>query len=212
MKQLTEPIMVFVWLVSLIGVQGCAANKPLVKDNLDPISSLTVVRHITPRIDETAIGRALVGYALLGPLGMIIAADMVKIKPPIDFGEFVVRRFVERVSKEIPHWPRMTVKDQHIADDYVLESGTMLQFTVSRLSVHSFHGFLSGVTATMETSDGNVLWQKSFDYSSTRFDRVRTIDEFKADNAKLLREEMVFATEKTVSELIDHLKGKGENL
>ena len=79
------------------------------------------------------------------------------------------------------------------------------------LSVHSFHGFLSGVTATMETSDGNVLWQKSFDYSSTRFDRVRTIDEFKADNAKLLREEMVFATEKTVSELIDHLRGKGEN-
>jgi hypothetical protein len=163
---------------------------------------------------EQHMGRALGAYALLGPLGLIAyAATMGEIKPPIDFGELVVKRFVERVSKEISRWPRMTVKDQPIADDYFIESGTLLEFKVSGdpYTLNSFNGFVSSVTATMKTADGDVLWQKSFEYRSQYNDRMRTIDEFKADNAKLLREEMVFATEKTVSELINHLRGKSEN-
>ena len=213
MKTITARIMVLVFIGSLV-FQGCALNKPLLHDDLRKISSLKVVRHQTPEISDMPAS-VLLGFLVLGSAGVgfaaAIAMEATKREPSIDLGELVMTKFVERVSTEIPHWPTMTVQEQPIGDDYTLESGTLLEFEVNGIVLHFLQGFVSDVSATMKDSESDVLWQRSFWYRSRDFDRQRTIDEFKADNAKLLREEMVFAAEKTVSELIDHLRGKSEN-
>ena len=210
MKTITARIMVFVCLGSLV-FQGCAMNKPFVHDDLRVISSLKVVRHQTPEISDLGAS-VFLGFLLLGSPGLAIAAVMeeeaTKREPPIDFGELVMTKFVERVSREIPHWPTMTVQEQPIGDDYTFKSGTLLEFEVTQLTLHFLQGFMASVNATMKNSEGDVLWQKSFWYKSRDFDRQRSIDEFKGDNSKLLNEEMKFAADKTVSDFIEHFKGE----
>lgn len=71
-------------------------------------------------------------------------------------------------------------------------------------------GFLSHVVATMKDSEGSVLWKKNFLYSSKKFDRKRSIDEYKADDFKLLKEEIEFAAEKTTTDFIEHFKREGK--
>jgi len=68
------------------------------------------------------------------------------------------------------------------------------------------NGFLSKTMVTMKDSQGEVLWQKSFTYVSKDFERDKGIDEFEADDGKLLREEIEFAADKTAADFIQHLK------
>ncbi len=206
MKTITARITVFVCLGSLV-FQGCAMNTPFVHDDLRVISSLKVVRHQPPDIYEIG-GRLLVAYLLAGPIAVLVAAELTKEEARLDFGEFVMTKFVERVSKEIPNWPPMTVEEQPIGGDYTFTSGTLLEFEVTDLTLHWITGFEARVNATMKNSEDDVLWRKSFGYRSRDFDRQRSIDEFKADNAKLLKEEMKFAADKTVSDFIEHFKGE----
>jgi hypothetical protein len=54
----------------------------------------------------------------------------------------------------------------------------------------------------MTRADGEVIWSKGFQYYSRQADRMRNVDEFKADNNKLLNEEMHFAAERTADAFI----------
>lgn len=201
-------IMIFVLLTSTVFLQGCAMDKPFVKKDMTSISPLlNVVRYETPRMTEETLGRVLTGAILFGGIGAAVAASMVEAKKPIDFGELIMKKFIERGSKEIPNWPLLTIEEQPVAEEYSFQSGNLLEFKVSELRLHSIQGLITSSTATMKKYDGNVLWQKSFRYRSKKYDRGRSIDEFKADNSKLLKEEMDFAAEKTISDFIEHFKG-----
>ena len=73
------------------------------------------------------------------------------------------------------------------------------------------NGFYSDTIVSMKDSAGNTLWKKNFTYISGNFKRSRSVDEFLANHEQLLREEIVFASEKTVSDFIEHFKkGKTE--
>ena len=60
-------------------------------------------------------------------------------------------------------------------------------------------------TAKLQDTDKNIVWQKKFDYQSKKYNHC--ISNLEADNGQRLREEWGFATEKTVSDFINHLKG-----
>jgi len=98
-----------------------------------------------------------------------------------------------------------------IAGDYSHKSGTILVFKVESLAIHANqdYGFISMVMVTMKDSENNTLWEKGFIYTSKAFGRAKSQDEYKADNFKLLNEEMEFAAEKTVADFIEHFKQGG---
>ncbi|MFH1349034.1 MAG: hypothetical protein ABIH58_05375, partial [Patescibacteria group bacterium] len=150
----------------------------------------------------------LVGAILFGGLGAGVASSMVEAKQPIDIGELVMRKFVDRTPQEIPNWPAMNVEEQPSREEYST-SGTLLEFRVTLFDLNDVNGLTSNIITTMKDSEGNVLWKKGFLYYSRKFERKRSIDEFQAENGKLLKEEMEFAADKTVSDFIEHFKKGG---
>jgi hypothetical protein len=217
MKKITSWV-VFVLVISLIFLQGCAADKSLLKKDLTTLSPLKVVYHETPSIRRSALGGTMFTVAT-GGLGAVAIGDAVgesdekeAQEKRYDFGYIVMKGFVERASKEISNWPLMNVIDKPVSDDYADQS-PLLEFKVNRLmygyrgaSVAS--GFQSETVVIMKDSRSDILWQKSFKYSPDEFNRKRTLVELEADNYKLLKEEIEFAAENTVSEFIEYFKGR----
>ncbi len=68
------------------------------------------------------------------------------------------------------------------------------------------NGFLSITTVKMVDNTGEVLWEKEFTYKSEEFGRGQKLEEFDAENGKLLKEEIEYAAEKTVSAFFQHFK------
>ncbi|MDP2278569.1 MAG: hypothetical protein Q8K51_10145 [Nitrospirota bacterium] len=220
MKKITVWLMIFVFIVSTSFLHGCATtpSTPFVKKDISTISPLKVVRYETPEIKVYTLGRVLLGATIGAVLfagvgagfGVVLAGGKLEKETPIpDFGQLVMSKFIERVSKGIPNWPAMIIEEQPIKEEYSYKSGTILEFKVNQLTLEFGVGFSSIAVATMKDLEGNVLWEKGFFYSSKKFDRKRSIDEYKADDFKLLKEEIEFAADKTVSDFIEHFK-KGE--
>jgi hypothetical protein len=131
-----------------------------------------------------------------------------------DFGYLVMDKFLERMDQETSTLPVLTFKPEPVGEDYA-ESCTLIEIKVKRLAYGYLdfvrgggNGFLSKTAITMKDSQGDVLWQRSFTYLSKDFKRAKDLDVFEADEGKLLKEEMEFAAEKTVSDFINHLNGK----
>lgn len=210
---------VLVWVASTIFLQGCsvAVNKPLALKDMQTITPLKVVRHETPEVRIVSTGRTILGVALgavlLGGVGAGIGIAMMQEKVGLedndhDFGLLVEKRFVDQAVKEIPNWPTMDVQERPLTNDYA-EKSAVLEFKVNRIAIGNLGGDgLTSVTiATMKDSNGEVIWEKSFRYSSNDFARGgRSSDDFLADDKKLLKEEMEFAADKTVFDFIAHFK------
>lgn len=219
MKKITVWLMIFVFMISSNLLQGCATTStPFTKKDTSTISPLKVAQYETPQIDDTTLGRYIIG-ATLGAvllagvgagLGAVLAEHKMDKETPVpDFGNLVMTKFVERASKDIPNWPTMTFEKQPIGEDYSYKSGALLVFKVNVLEIHPTQGFMTNVVVSMKDSEKNVLWEKGFFYVSKKIGREKSQDEYKADDFKLLKEEMEFAAEKTVADFIEHFK-KGE--
>ncbi len=214
MRRMISWALISFWTFSSVFLHGCAATTPFTQKDMSAISPLKVARYETPQINEMTFGRMLLGatvgavlFAGVGAgLGYGLAMGSVDKQAPIpDLGKLVMDKFVERASKEIPNWPTTTFEEQPIGEDYSYKSGTLLTFRASGL-LDFGAGLLTQVYATMTDSKGNVLWKKAFLYKSSDFDRKKSIDEYEADNFKLLKEELEFAADKTVSDFIEHFK------
>ena len=123
-----------------------------------------------------------------------------------DFGELVTRKFVARARAEIPNWPELTTRDEPVEGPYAHASGTLLKFKVNEIGLSSYpadKGFVASVTVKMALRD-KVLWRRTFAYESKKYGRERALEEFEADGGKLLRAEMEFAAETTVTDFITH--------
>lgn len=214
MRRMISWVLIAFWTVSSIVLHGCATTTPFTQKDMSAISPLKVARYETPQIKEMTRGRfilsTIVGVALLGGvaagLGYNLAMGSVDGEAIPDLGKLVMDKFVERASKEIPDWPIMTLEERPIPADYSYKSGTLLTFNVAEWILDFGEGFASLVEVTMTDLHGNVLWKKPFAYSSRLWDRKKSIDEYEADNFKLLKEEIGFDAEKTVSDFIEHFK------
>jgi len=214
------------WLALLfcfIFIQNCATNKLFLVQDLASISNLEAVRLETPNIEVQGLGRMLTsavgGFVLMGGLGSAIMVDANTNKMKVeemDFGELVMKQFINKVNIEFPNWPSTTIKEQPVPENYIGTS-TLLEFKVDRLflgwlgTVNGGNGFLSTTIVTMKDINGKVLWKKTCKYNSGMFKRNKKIDEFLAKNGELLKEEITFAVKVTVSDLIENLKGGKEN-
>lgn len=178
---------------------------------------------ILSRLDITGVSALVVGlpYAATGKY---------HVKGPFsDFGKLVTDKFVARANAEIPNWPATTVREKPIkklpthlpprerqkqlkklrqieTKATSISSGTLLVFHVS-LWIHHEQGFVSVILANLKDSKGNIFWQQKFTYMSKNFGRKVSIDKYESDNYRLLKEEIEFAADKTVSIFIEHFKG-----
>ncbi|MEK6616523.1 MAG: hypothetical protein AABZ32_10510 [Bacteroidota bacterium] len=195
MKKITVWLMIFVFMISSNLLQGCAttSNTPFTKKDTSTISPLKVAQYETPQIDDTTLGRAIIG-ATLGAvllagvgagLGVVLAAHKMDKETPVpDFGNLVMTKFVEHAGKNIPNWPTMTFEKQPIGKDYSYKSGAILVFKVNVLAIHPNQGFVSNVVVSMEDSEKNVLWKKGFIYTSKALGREKSQDEYKARHSR----------------------------
>lgn len=212
-------------VISLLFLQSCTTDKAFIKKDVASLAPLKVVRYKTPGILRSTMAETLflttAAVALPGGSALFLLSDEyckargggMQMRIP-DFGYLVTNKFAERMKSETSNWPALDVRLDPVEEDYA-EACTIIEFKVKRLAYGYLdfirgggNGFLSKTVVTMKDSNGEVLWQKSFTYLSKNFKRDKDITEFEADDAKLLKEEIEFAAEKTVSDFIDHLNGK----
>ena len=191
--------------VLMFSSASCATTQVMSRQDLSAIKSVSVVRYATPQMPEITAGKQLVSFLLLGAIGAAIAIEASKKDAPLDFGELVLQSFTNRVTEQIPAWPTMTIAEKPV-DASDLPGGPTLAFSVRFIELSDSIGLRTFSTIEMTRADGEVIWSKGFQYYSRQADRMRNLDEFKADNNKLLNEEMHFAAERTADAFIEHLR------
>ncbi len=124
-----------------------------------------------------------------------------------DFSQLVQAGFVERLEQEFPDLPKPVVQETPIKVQAKLDNSTshVLVLWVYDIQLYD-SGLQTKTNAKMIGPKQQVIWQGSYTYDSTDFPKPHSASELAADNGKLLREELAFAAEKTVSDLIEHLK------
>lgn len=211
-------------------------TQALGRRDMASLAPIKVVRHETPGIlkstsTETGI-LALATIAAPGGSALLVVGDAYNqargagTKEYIpDFGSLVVDRFVKEIGVARTDWPALTIIPEPLKEE-APEHSTVIEFNVNRLAYGSIDltrggiileqgfdkgfiadGFLSKTTVTLKDPGGEVLWQKCYIYLSKDFDREMSLDELEADNYTLLKDEMSFAAEKTVTDFISHLNG-----
>lgn len=245
MQRITSWLIILAYAFSLLLSQGCAAtiDRPFIQKDPQKLSPLRVIRYKTPELQKATPGDIapglILGTLITAPLFIIpplggaalggVTGAMTEAKRAgagkqlreslglPDFGEVVMKKFVERAGKELPELPAMAVQVGPVEETPLYESGAFLELKVDSvvLVVASDEkaGFGALVTAALNDFHSNVLWQKRVNYAqsldaATRSSRGRPLKEFEADNGKLLKEEMDFAAETLVSNLIAHFKGE----
>ena len=225
MKKITGLMTGYVLVFSLLFLQGCASDTPFVKKDTQSLSPLKVVRHETPPILRSTMAETFflstAAVALPGGSALLVLSDEysktrggdMQMKIP-DFGSLVMNKFVEKMNGGAIKFPVFTVENKPVVEDYT-ESCTMIEFKIKRLAYGYLdfirgggNGVLTKSVVTMKDSNGDTLWEKNFSYSSKDFERSKEIEEYEADDGKLLKEELEFAAEKTVSDFIAHLNGE----
>ncbi|MBI5849310.1 MAG: hypothetical protein HZB31_15410 [Nitrospirae bacterium] len=145
-----------------------------------------------------------------------------------DFGSIVMDKFLESVQQTKPDWPKLSAVREPIKEETnENEKITTIELDVKRLAYGSIDltrggiildrgmekgvfcdGFMSKTVVTMKDPQGEVLWQKSYIYLSEDYDRGMSVEELEANDLSLLKEEIMFAAEKTVQDFVNHLNGK----
>jgi hypothetical protein len=199
----------FAAFLSISLLVSCAANTPLVEENLNSQLPLTVVRYNTPEMKSMGMGKALTVALLSGGIGLAVAIEASGETTPLDFCKLVMDKFVQRIPQDYPQWPNMSVEDRPIVEAQKIPL-PRLEFKVTNLGIGWIgrDGFTSTTIVDMIGPDNLTLWKKEFTYFSVDFKRKATIDEFLAENGRLLLQEMDFAADRTVENFVTHLKGQ----
>lgn len=225
MQKTKRSLVTFLLVVPFLFFQGCAQDKQFVKKDALLHSPLKCVRYETPGILRSTMAETFflstAAIALPGGSALLLVSDeyaktrgeAMQSRLP-DFGRLVLAKFSERMSVEAGDWPVPAVENNPVKEEYS-DSCTLIEFKVKRLAYGYLdfmrgagNGFLSKTVAIMKEPNGDLLWQKSFTYSSRDYERGKTLDEFEADGGKLLKDEMEFAAEKTVAAFYGDLKGE----
>jgi hypothetical protein len=213
------------------------SSQALLNHDKAALGPIKMVRYETPGIlkssgTETGV-MALATLALPGGSALLVVGDAYgksrgaetqSLIP--DFGSMVMDRFLESVNKTKQGWPELSCVREPLKEELLNEKTTTIELDVKRLAYGSIDltrggiivdrgmdrgfiadGFLSKTVITMKNSQGDVLWQKSYVYLSEDYDRGMSVDELEANDLSLLKEEMMFAAEKTVQDFVNHLNG-----
>jgi hypothetical protein len=184
---------------------SCASNKVsdrLAKKDLDNIKELTVVRYETPAFEyKTLTGGFLITFQ--SEIDGHYTKDATKGTLIPDFGELLMKKFVEHVSKDIPSWPKMSVVEKPVDKYYSNKNGSTLILKTERVWLTAYGGLTILGNVFLVNSSQNIVFDRQFWYRSSDFNLKKgDRDDYVANNCKLLKEEMPIAAELTAKDLI----------
>jgi hypothetical protein len=214
------------------------SSQALLNNDRSALGPVKMVRYETPGIlksseAETGV-MALATLAVPGGSALLVVGDVygkargAETQGLIpDFGSMVMDKFLESVNQSKPGWPELSVVREPLKEELLNEKTTTIELDVKRLAYGSIDltrggiildrgmdkgiiadGFLSKTVVTMKDQKGDILWQKSYIYLSKDYDRGMSVNELEANDLSLLKEEMIFAAEKTAQDFVNHLNGK----
>jgi hypothetical protein len=132
--------------------------------------------------------------------------------------------FIELVSNEISNWPTTILEEQHISDcrKYIEDLDLQKEKPGNRIvfncvpQYNTKYGLQVMSSMYIYDSQGNLIWGPYLrgyslcgtyvEYNSEFFGRRLSLEEYSADNFKLLKEEMEFAAEIIAKKIINLLK------
>jgi len=230
------PILIVFAVLMLNQGCAAKSNQALLNRDLASLGPIKMVRYETPGILKSSSAEtgvmALATLAVPGGSALLVVGDVYgkargagtqSLIP--DFGSIVMDKFFESVNQTGPGWPELSVVREPLTEE-LTERTTTIELDVKRLAYGSIDltrggiilehgvdkgvvadGFLSKTVVTMKDPQGDVLWQKSYIYLSKDYGREKSLQELEADDCSLLREEIIFAAEKTVQDFVNHLNG-----
>jgi len=208
-------------------LSGCAAtDKKLVKEDLNPINSMTMAQLKSPPLLKETTGSKVAGMtgvmfgAIGGGLGGGIQYKMMEsngkeLQEKCDlpnYGERVFKQLVERIPNEVKGWPKIVVKNEPISDESEVTNDYAILVKVKLVKVEDGAGLSAWTTAQLRNPQGGILWEKNVKYETKKFGRQCGLDILEADKGKLLREEYEFAILNTVSTMINDLNGNSPKI
>jgi len=203
-------------------IQGCAADKALVKSEFPTTTPITAVHRQTRPFVVLTFGKVVAG-ATLGVLlsgglgaGLMVSAlssgdseEGRQLLGPLDFGHMVKKRFIERAASEIPNWPgdQLKVIEVPIGSEEQIEAPSMLEFKAGWM-FNSWRIIADADVELRARPQGDPIWRKMVRYNGSDYGRSHSWDEFRAEDGKLLKEEMEFAIDTIVSAMLKHFRGE----
>lgn len=191
-------------------------------------SSIKIVRQETAPlalVTTKGVAGTIVAGAAFGAVGASVygiessrnaGAKLVRKYDLPDYGEILLTKFSQRASIDLRGWPKMDTEMKPVAEDYKDKSkdkdkdfSPFIEFyprDVSFSGSGKKGGLFVSLVVKIIDSNGNTIFRGTTDYSSKDYGRNKSGEEFEADNAKLLKEELDFAAEGLAQRVIDLLK------
>jgi hypothetical protein len=129
-----------------------------------------------------------------------------------DYGELLTRKFTDRVRGEVPGWPETTLREIPVHGHFDSNGHDLMDFKITEIGVSSLRGFILRVSVSIKKSAGDNVYSRRIYYRAASLDRKHTLDDYFADDCKILMEEFSFSMDYIVSELIKSLKNQPPNL
>jgi hypothetical protein len=219
MKTLKMKIMAGLLLVSVL-VVGCSFKSTLRKDDfrsLEPLKAASWGKEFT--WVRSMVARNAVGIPLriISPIAGVVhdtvtyykekdlAIKVTSLKPGLM--ESVVQKFVERAPKEIADWPPMAI-EEGIDKAYLKNlKNSLIAFNVTGYLQTGNTNYICRAKVWVYDKEGKVVWAKEIAYDSSKNGRPsHQFEDLAANDFALLKEEVDYATDVIVSQVIDSLK------
>jgi len=125
-----------------------------------------------------------------------------------DFSTIVFEDFINRLQAVFPDWPKPVIRKIPPSEECKpTDSAHLLVVRVFLMQVDDTNGLMTRTCGKIVNPSGETVWEKGYVYKSSDFSRPHSLKDLEAENGKLLKQEIALAAEKTVSDLILHLKG-----
>jgi hypothetical protein len=183
-------------LISVLMLSGCF-TQALIRQDFESIKPpISVAWQKTPNLRTPTVAGLV-----LGPMGVYLdtkSADRMKKEIVVpDMGFEVASRFIS-IWREKGAAPEMVLLQSPIENDHKFPGASIVfEFLEQPSPVIGADGyFMALCRITMKDNSGKTIHKNQVMFNGFGLDRKRhSLDEFKADNGKLLVEEMKFASQ-----------------
>ena len=125
-----------------------------------------------------------------------------------DYGDLLMRRFVEHGRIEMHNWPEMVMEENPVKKGYAYKGSHVILIELTHVWVTFGVGLHMEGWVTMNNPAGEMIYRSLFYYRSKDFNLRKSIDEYLADNCKLLKEELPIAADYNAKDIVKHIRVK----
>jgi hypothetical protein len=175
--------------------------RKITRRDLEFMGTIKVVRYRTPDLRiQTVRGIILWGGIWQRSFEYKMGNKATKGTALPDFGKLLVQNFMLIASNY--GWPNLVEENDPVERGYEYKGSALIVFAIDQMYLTFFAGLRINGWIIMRNPHGSEIFNLPFGYTSKHFGLRKRAAEYKADNYKLLIEEIPLAAEHTARELI----------